>query len=48
MKNTLLLLIVLLSTCVNAQTKKPISTKPSTKKPTKPEIDKLYEKYKDS
>lgn len=50
MKNTLLLLLVVLSTTiVYAQTKKPASkTKPATAKPSKPEIDKLYEKYADS
>ena len=42
MKNTILMLMTLFSTFSNAQTKKPSTTKDS-----KPEIDILYEKYKD-
>ena len=41
-------MLTLFSTYLNAQTKKPATTKPATATPAKPEIDKLYEKYKDS
>lgn len=43
MKNIFLLLLTLFTTCINAQTKK--TATPVSKKS---EIDKLYEKYKDS
>lgn len=43
---TILLIIIFSTTLLNAQTKKTNTT--ASQKPAKPEIDKLYEKYKDS
>jgi len=48
MKNIFLLLLILFTAHVNAQTKKPAPSKSTITKSAKSEIDELYEKYKDS